>query len=95
MAELRDVPQAGAAVQALEGLAGDDQHEDRRDDSRDEDGPEVFEDHPVGVHQPHAVGDEEERHGSQQEFRRRTHGLGFDPTHAERREKQDHADDVT
>ena len=44
MAELFDVPQAGAAVQALEGLAGDDQHEDRRDDSRDEDGPEVFED---------------------------------------------------
>lgn len=28
-----------------------------------EDGPEVFEDHPVGVHQPHPVGHEKERHG--------------------------------
>ena len=95
MAEGFEVPQAGAAVQALEGFAGDDQHEDRRDDSRDEDGPEVFEDHPVGVHQPHAVGDEEECHGPQQEPGCGTYRFGFDPMQAQGCEEQDHADDVT
>lgn len=89
-----DVPQTGAAVQALEGLARDEQHDDRGEDSRDDDGPEVFEDHTVGVHQPHAVGYEEQRHGPQQEARRGTHRFGPHPAHAQRREEQDHADDV-
>ena len=81
----------GPAVQAL---AGDDQHEDRRDDSRDADGPEGFEDHPVGVHQPHPVGHEKERHGPQQEPRRGAHRLGPHPAQAQRSKEQDHADDV-
>ena len=91
--QMFDVPQTGAAVQALEGLARDEQHDDRGDDSRDDDGPEVFEDHAVGVHQPHPVGHEKERHGPQQEPRRGAHRLGPHPAQAQRSKEQDHADD--
>ena len=90
-----DAPQARTAVQALEGLPRDEQDDDRRDDARNHDRPQIVENHPVGVHQPHAVGDEEECHGPQQEPGCGTYRFGFDPMQAQGCEEQDHADDVT
>ena len=88
------MPQAGAAVQALEGLSGNEDHENGRDDPRDENGPEVFENHAVGDHEAHAVGYEEERHRPEQEAGRRTYAVGRHPFQTKGGEEQDHADDV-
>ena len=94
VALLADVPQAGAAVETLECFARDEEHENRGDDPRHDDRPEVFEDDPVGVHQPHAVGHEEEGHGPEQEARGGTHPFGGHPPQAEACEEEDHPDDV-